>query len=394
MRKTLDEALNYNWSVFQRRQMYYADGRSNSPDLGRHSLGTRNRAEANQQLHLLDRKLAIENGIVVEPLGDTAFPAIPIGVGMGQYLDHCRRPRVMGGKTEGTIKRYRSVGDKFAAFCKKKGIASWQGVSKMIIEQYGGDLDRQEYAQRTISLEMHLVQHVVHWFIDEKRLPEQMRMKLGLKKLTGSDTYCYSRAEVSAILDHCKSDADLAWLYDLLATLAMTGIRIGEAVQLRHADIEWEPRPILRIADEGASHRKAKMKSARKTKGKRGRIVPIHPDLASVLQRIERNRDGYVFHGPRGGRLKADTARVIFKRDVVEPLADQFPTEVGDIGFVHARFHSFRHYFVSQCSAAGASDGQIMDWVGHKDSEMVSIYRHQFDAAGQERMQSIRFTSP
>ncbi|UUO04503.1 site-specific integrase [Blastopirellula sp. J2-11] len=393
MRKTAEEDLYYNWRVFQRRRMYYADGRSNMPNLGRHSLGTRDLTEAKQQLQLLDRKLAVLNGLVAESAGETPFPAIPIEVGMRQYLDHCRRPRVMGGKAEGTIKRYGAVGDKFSSFCKQINISSWQGVTKSVVERYGGDLDRLDYAQRTISLELHLVQHVVHWFIDEKRLPQQQRMKLGLKKLTGSDTYCYTRAQVDAILAHCNSNRELDWLYVLLATLAMTGMRIGEAINLRHSDIEWEPRPFLKIADEGASQRKAKMKSARKTKGKRGRIVPIHDDLQPILKQIIRHRDGYVFHGPRGGRLKADTARVIFKRDVVEQLAEQFPTEEGDIGFVHARFHSFRHYFVSKCSEAGASDGQIKDWVGHKDSEMVALYRHQFDDTSQSRMKSIQFTS-
>jgi len=393
MHKNKENQLYFNWGFLKRNGVFYADGRSNTPNLGKHSLGTRKRSEAEENLQHLDFKFAVQNGLIVETLTDEGFPTISIEIGWKEFLEHCQRPRVMGGTSENTYKRYRTVADKFTEFCQKQSLGDWQAVKKPVVESYGRHLSKLGYAERTLSLELHLIQHVVHWFIDEKRLPEEQRMKLGLKKMTGTDTYCYTRDEVDAILKRCESKDDLAWLYPVLATLAMTGMRIGEAIQLRHSDLEWEPRPIIKIADEGASQRKAKMKSARKTKGKRGRSVPIHPDLESILKSVPRHRDGYVFHGPRGGRLKADTARVIFKRDVIGPLADQFPTDEGDIGFIHGRFHSFRHYFVSQCSAAGASEGQIKDWVGHQDGEMVAIYRHQFNDANQARMASIRFTS-
>ncbi|PQO41787.1 hypothetical protein C5Y96_00410 [Blastopirellula marina] len=384
---------HFQWRLFQRDGVYYADGRSNQPDLGKHSLATRIKSEATGRLKLLDHRMALANGFIAEPAPQATTPEISIEAGWKEYLEHCKRPRVMGGKSENTVKRYRAVGDKFTQFCHERNILVWRAVTKTIVEAYGRHLNSLDYAQRTLSLELHLIQHIVHWFIDEKRLPEEQRMKLGLKKLTGTDTYCYSREEVEAILKLCQATSELEWMYPLLATLAMTGMRIGEAIQLRHSDIEWEPRPMIKIADEGASQRKAKMKSARQTKGKRARSVPIHPELQEILKQLPRHRDGFVFHGPRGGRLKADTARVILKRDVLEPLVERFPTQEGDIGFIHGRFHSFRHYFVSQCSAAGASEGQIKDWVGHQDSEMVALYRHQFDDANQERMKSIQFTS-
>jgi len=391
--KSKEASLYYEWKIFCREGVHYADGRSNRPSLGKHSLGTRNREEAHERLQMLDHKLAIANGLISESASGTAFPEISIETGWTTFMDHCQRPRVMGGKSENTIARYRAVRDKFTAYCRDQQVYTWRGVVKSVVESYGRHLTRKGYAERTLSLELHLVQQVVHWFIDENLLPPEQRMKLGLKKLTGTDTYCYSRAEVDAILAHCLANPRLEWLHPLLATLAMTGMRIGEARTLRHSDITWEPQPIIQIADEGSSHRKRVMNSARRTKGKRGRKVPIHPDLQVILQGLARHPDGYVFHGPRGGRLKPDSARAIFRRGVIEALADQFPTEEGDIGFIHGRFHSFRHYFVSQCSASGASEGQIKDWVGHKDSEMVGHYRHQFDDASQQRMKSIRFTS-
>ncbi|CAE7826203.1 unnamed protein product, partial [Symbiodinium microadriaticum] len=235
--------LNYRWRTFQRDGVFYADGRSNSPNLGKHSLGTRLKSQAEENLRHLDHKCAVANGLIIETLAGASLPVISIKAGWKEYLDHCKRPRVMGGKSKNTIKRYRAVADKFTEFCQKRGVLTWQNVKKPIVEAYGRHLSAKGYAERTLSLELHLIQHVVHWLIDEKRLPEEQPMKLGLKKLTGTDTYCYSRDEVDAILNLCAAKNELAWLHPLLATLSMTGMRIGEAVQLRYSDLEWEPLP-------------------------------------------------------------------------------------------------------------------------------------------------------
>ena len=100
-----------------------------------------------------------------------------------------------------------------------------------------------------------------------------------------------------------------------------------------------------------------------------------------------------MFHGPRGGRLKQDMARTIFRRDVIVPLAKLFGAVPGEVGFADGRFYGFRHYFVSQCFAHGASAGEVKEWVGHKDSAMVAHYRHQFDDLGRQRIQRVQFVA-
>lgn len=46
------------------------------------------------------------------------------------------------------------------------------------------------------------------------------------------------------------------------------------------------------------------------------------------------------------------------------------------VGFEDARFHSFRHYFVSRCVNRGVTELAVMEWVGHSDSAMVRYYYH------------------
>ena len=133
------------------------------------------------------------------------------------------------------------------------------------------------------------------------------------------------------------------------------------------------------------------MGNARRTKGRRSRALPIHRQLREVLEGLETQPDGRLLHGPRGGKLKPDTVRRILIRDVLEPLKEKFPTPEGEIGFEHGRLHSFRHYFVSQSFRSGASEGEIMEWVGHRDSKMVAHYRHLKNEDSQRKMQQINF---
>lgn len=72
-------------------------------------------------------------------------------------------------------------------------------------------------------------------------------------------------------------------------------------------------------------------------------------------------------------------------------LKKEFPTPPGEIGFEHGCLHSFRHFFVSECFRQGATESQIMDWVGHKDSKIVALYRHLRPEDSLKQMSQISF---
>ena len=68
-----------------------------------------------------------------------------------------------------------------------------------------------------------------------------------------------------------------------------------------------------------------------------------------------------------------------------------FPSPPGERGFADGRVHSFRHYFVSQAFLSGVGEGEIMTWVGHRDSKMVAHYRHLGNADARRKMNQIDF---
>lgn len=379
---------HFTWRLFRRDGVFYADGRTNKHQLGKHSLGTRDREEALTRLKQLDQQQAVEHGLIsAAALDGCAAPTIADG--WRQYLDEIDSNHVMGGATTETIKRYGAVRDKHVEDCRKHGIETWAEFNEAALRAYGKRLS-QKWADRTVYLELTLLKSINNWLINHKLLPALAKLILPLKKPQGTDTYCYSSLEVTAMVEHCRADRKLVWLANLLTGLAHTGMRISELAGLRWTDVNFEA-GMIRVADERSSRFKRQAGSARTTKGRRSRTIPIHPELRTLFVGLTRKPDGFVFHAALGGRVLARNVLEQFIKHVNEPLQTKFPTPQGEIGFEHGRLHSFRHYFCSQCFLGGASEGEIKEWLGHADSKMVEHYRHLRGEDAQRKMNQIRF---
>lgn len=377
-----------SWRLFRRDGVYYADGRGGKYKIGKHSLGTRDREKALEKLHRLDQAKAIELGIA--EAAPTVMPSTTtISDGWQRYLEYGRSNRVMGGASEATIKRYGAVRDKHVKFCLQHGIATWQACDEHAVRKYGNWLAKHS-ADRTVYLELTLLKSINGWLIDHKLLPASAKLVLSLKKPQGTDTYCYSSAEVTAMVEHCRRQPTLVWLANLIIGLAYTGTRISELAGLRWTDVNLDA-GIIRIADERSSRRKQQAGTVRTTKGRRSRTIPIHLELRELLVGLPRVADGFVFHAARGGRVRTRNVLEQFIQHVIEPLKTTFTTPDGEIGFEHGRLHSFRHFFCSQCFLGGASEGEIKEWLGHADSKMVEHYRHLRSEDARRKMNQIRF---
>ena len=122
--------------------------------------------------------------------------------------------------------------------------------------------------------------------------------------------YIYSPAQIGQLLDAAMqlrpTDRLRPTTYaTLFGLLACTGLRISEALQLRHEDADLH-RGVLRISQ---------------TKFRKSRLVPLHPSTARVLRRYKRHRDEHAsiestasfFLGSSGRPLPYSTVRTTFR---------------------------------------------------------------------------------
>jgi hypothetical protein len=161
------------WLLGQRNGVDVADGRSNRPCLGRHSLGARDYQHALTELQRLDLVQAVAHGLADRHLldGDRARPPLSLEEGRRLYEAHVRRPRVTGGAKPATPKRYRAVFDKFVPFARGEGITTWNGVSAALLQGYAAWLDDEGYAYRTEYLELTCLKQAIRWLVENGHLP-------------------------------------------------------------------------------------------------------------------------------------------------------------------------------------------------------------------------------
>src|SRR5437868_81564 len=90
----LIRCVHFAWRLTCRNRCWDADARTNRSAAGRHSLGTKDLDEAMQRLPELDRRRAVELGLIPpsEPTNAVREP-LPLGVGRKLYEGHLARPR-------------------------------------------------------------------------------------------------------------------------------------------------------------------------------------------------------------------------------------------------------------------------------------------------------------
>jgi integrase len=385
---------NFCWVLRRRNGIYVADGRSSDRRLGRYSLGTEDLSQAKAELRKLDRIMAGKLGLIKSEearSNESETDDLSFATGRKLFEGHITRPEIVGGVSDATAKRYRAVLDKFSHFASKSKIATWNEVNADLVHRYAAHLERKQYRARTLYFEINTIKQVVKFLVKQRHLPQSALLDVPMPKPQGTNRYCYSRDEVSAMIEHCLQRPDLAWLHGVITALACTGLRISELASLRWSDIVMgaDGRAMLCLSDESAQAGRDNPK-ARRTKSRRTRSFPIHPALQKLLDTMPKSTDGRIFHGPLGGKIKPDTIRRIFVRDVLKPLAEQFPGVPGEPSFIDGRLHSFRHYFCSECARQQVPIQVLKQWLGHQDSEMIAHYFHLHDRDSQRQMDQLK----
>ena len=143
----------------------------------------------------------------------------------------------------------------------------------------------------------------------------------------------------------------------LFHVLFHTGMRLGEALSLEWADIEFDHQRIV----------------IRQSKSGEGRKVPLRPLLADELIRWK----------PKGrGSRWVFPARYVISESM-QSIRKAWLRFVESAGVSDLRPHDLRHNFTSVLQARGVSDSIIMSITGHKTHVMLHRYSHSADASKQ-----------
>jgi integrase len=164
--------------------------------------------------------------------------------------------------------------------------------------------------------------------------------------------------------------------------LAVTGLRIGEAVGLTWENLDLGERPRVMVREQVYRGERKRLKSR---EGRRD--VPLSSSVAARL--LAHRRDTYV--GPKapvfatGSGTELDPHNV--RRKVLRPVAIELgycETVEGKDGKPHERttlgFHAMRHTCASMLFAEGRNVKQVQEWLGHATPTItLETYVHLMD---------------
>jgi integrase len=150
--------------------------------------------------------------------------------------------------------------------------------------------------------------------------------------------------------------------------LALTGVRIGEALGLPWSNVDLVAGVIrIRQGCVAGAIVKEDLKTARSK-----RIVPMLPQLRRELAAFQRihvsNPEQLLFASSAGTPLRSDDVCRRWLKPLLLRL--QIP---------HAGAHAFRHYTPGMLDAIGLRPAAIQKWLGHAQLAMTERYLHHHD---------------
>lgn len=231
------------------------------------------------------------------------------------------------------------------------------------VREYAATIERRGVAPDTVRLGVAPVRALLATAVEEGLLRSNPAAGLRLRVRRDAE-----RDRAKALSDK-QLAALLAELPDewrpFFAFLAETGLRVGEAIELRWNDLELGSRTLTvsRTCYEG------RVGSPKSRYGRRR--LRLTPAMAQTLwQRQARSHadaEGLVWTSSRGQRI----SQASLMRDVLKPAASRAGI-VESVGF-----HTFRHTCATLLFARGWNVVQVQRWLGHhRPSFTLDTYVH------------------
>ena len=164
---------------------------------------------------------------------------------------------------------------------------------------------------------------------------------------------------------------------------AMTGMRQGELLALRWADIDW-PAQKVRVHANYVRGQFGSPKSRRSV-----RAIPLGRRLVVELDQLQRDSvwsadDDLVFANPHTGR-PMDRSKVL----------KRFKAASRRAAIKQVRFHDLRHTFGTRIAASGQIPMRtLQEWMGHRDFKTTQIYADYQPSAREAELVDGAFAAP
>ncbi len=199
---------------------------------------------------------------------------------------------------------------------------------------------------RSHNIELESLRLIFRYACDRGILLENPAEKFKRRKQPKTVVEMPTRAEFTHLIEHLRNSsyAVQSGAADMIEFLAYSGMRVGEAREVKFCDANAKLGSLLVTGGEGG------------TKNHEERSIPLFPSLRRLVERIQEESSAspqkriFTIQSPRAA-LAAACKRAGLKNFTV---------------------HSLRHFFASNALEEGINFKTIGDWLGHSDGGILA----------------------
>lgn len=268
---------------------------------------------------------------------------------MELYRHNCR---------QNTIRGYSSGLYFFIRLLKQRGHSHFKTITREDLGAFVEDQQDQGLKPRTVRTRINQVSAFLGFLARQSVISADVLKRRMRVKIPESLPRAIDPDDIQKLLPIIKKPRDRA----IVLLLLRTGMRIGELLSLKMADINLKDKKIDIIEAQ---------------KNRVGRVVYFSKDAARALNRWlkKRNPDQeYIFYGQKGRPLSYETARSMFLYYINQ-------AKLSDKGYT---LHCLRHTFASELLNAGMRLECLQQLLGHTSIEVTRIYARLTDVRRRE----------
>jgi len=222
-------------------------------------------------------------------------------------------------------------------------------------------------SEKSVYNETIVIKQLFKWAAKNGYLSRNLLEPIRFEKVKSPKQPCFTIEQVELLLSNAEK-----WAVPMFATLAFTGMRIGELQQLQWEDVDSD-HSVVHVHRGGSGGR---------PKDKEDRFIPIHArKLKPLLQSLPRQCE-LVFLMPDGKKVSPKKLRRYLK-NLCKQRGLENPQQY--------KLHTFRHFFASYCAQRNLSYKYVLEWMGHSSSAILDMYFTMNDRHAQAAMNSMSF---
>lgn len=241
---------------------------------------------------------------------------------------------------------------------------SWDGVDRLALRAFLGELSRRGLARRSITRKMSAVRSFFRHLHREEIVEANAARAVRSPKIERTLPAWLTRNEVERLFDvaeHYSAENTFQGTRDhaIVELFYATGMRLSELASLDSSAVDL-------VAEQ------ARVLG----KGRKERITPLGGKAVAALRRYELRRRELTLHLPRADRkalFLSRTGRRLSARQIQNVVRGFLDKVADDAGL---STHSLRHSFATHLLDAGADLMAVKELLGHASLSTTRIYTH------------------